>query len=284
MQGCVGSIDRIEFPISACLSDRDNAPHIEVDAEEQGGATWETQHFDISRDTAGNSSAAGCRRAMRDSSNAKPLCSACRWVYNRWTNPQQRIPAMPSEQPMSTQPQSDLSQSGSWDYEAYAAIPNDGKRHEVIGGVHFVNPAPNLYHQELSRRIQYQLYSAIELTDLGVVINAPVDVQLGTHDIVQPDLVVITRGRQQIMTPAKVRGAPDLLIEILSPSNPGHDLVTKRQTYLQHGVPEYWIVSPDDNVVFQLILAGGKYLETRHQQSITMHVPPNVTVDLTKVW
>ena len=180
---------------------------------------------------------------------------------------------------MSTQPR-----SGLWDYEAYAAIPNDGKRHEVIAGVHIMNPAPNLYHQELSRRIQFQLYSAIELKDLGVVINAPVDVQLGTHDIVQPDLVVITKDRRQIMTPTKVKGTPDLIVEILSPSNSNHDLITKRQTYLQHGIPEYWIVSPDDHEVLQLILIDEVYEEQRHQDSITMHVPPKPTVDLTRVW
>ena len=62
-----------------------------------------------------------------------------------------------------------------WDYAAYAAIPSDGKRHEIIDGEHFVTPAPNLYHQEVSRHIQFQLYSQIELTGLGQVIDAPVD-------------------------------------------------------------------------------------------------------------
>lgn len=72
-----------------------------------------------------------------------------------------------------------------WDYAAYAAIPPDGKRHEIIDGDHFVNPVPNLYHQEVSRHIQFQLYTQIELADLGKVINAPVDLQLSDHDIVQ---------------------------------------------------------------------------------------------------
>ena len=147
-----------------------------------------------------------------------------------------------------------------------------------------MNPAPNLHHQQISRRIQFQLYSQIELKDLGVVINAPVDVQLSDRDIVQPDLVIVTRQRQHIMTPIKVKGIPDLLIEIPSPSNPDHDLKTKRRVYEQRGVPEYWIVLPEEHSVLQLILSDGKYSEQEASESITMAVAPHVTVDLRKVW
>ena len=147
-----------------------------------------------------------------------------------------------------------------------------------------MNPAPNLYHQEISRRIQFQLYSAIEIPELGVVIDAPVDVQLSDHNIVQPDLVVITKQRRYIMTPTKVKGIPDLLIEILSPSNPTHDLITKRQAYLECEVPEYWIVFPDEHKVLQLTLVNGEYQEWEASDSITMVMPPHTRVDLTKVW
>ncbi len=70
-------------------------------------------------------------------------------------------------------------------YEDYVCYPDDGKRHEIIDGDHSMNAAPSTYHQFVSRRIQFQLYSQIELTDRGSVINAPVDVQLSPHDIVQ---------------------------------------------------------------------------------------------------
>lgn len=181
---------------------------------------------------------------------------------------------------MSTEP----STPSGWNYEAYAAIPYDGRRHEIINGDHFVNPAPNLYHQEISRRIQFQLYQAIETKELGVVIDAPVDVQLSEHDIVQPDLVVITKSRRHIMTPTKVKGIPELLVEILSPSNPDHDLKTKREMYQRVGVPGYWIVFPEEHQVLQLVLVDNQYQEQTHQDAITMTVPPNVPVDLTKVW
>ncbi|MFC1759037.1 Uma2 family endonuclease [Planctomycetota bacterium] len=171
-----------------------------------------------------------------------------------------------------------------WDYEAYAAIPYDGKRHEIIDGDHFVNPAPNIYHQQVSRRIQFQLYEEIELKELGVVIDAPVDVQLTDHDIMQPDLVIVTKPRFHIMTPTKVKGTPDLLVEILSPSNRDHDLKTKRQAYERCGVPEYWIVFPQEHEVLQLVLVDGVFQEQVRTKSITMSVQPGTSVDLLRVW
>ena len=171
-----------------------------------------------------------------------------------------------------------------WTYEAYAEIPYDGKRHEIIDGDHYVNPAPNLYHQEVSRHLQFQLYTAIELQELGVVIDAPVDVELSDHDIVQPDLVIIRKANRHIMTPTRVKGIPDLLVEILSPSNPKHDLQTKRIAYERCGVPEYWIVQPDDHKILQLTLVDGKYAEQFHTDSISFDIPPIFSVDLRKVW
>ena len=171
-----------------------------------------------------------------------------------------------------------------WDYAAYAAIPPDGKRHEIIAGEHVVNPAPSLYHQQISRHIQFQLYSQIELTGLGQVIDAPVDLQLSECDIVQPDLVIVTLERKQIMTPTKIKGVPDLVVEILSPGNPDQDLKTKRQLYESVGLLEYWIVQPDDHQVLQLVLVEGRYTESIETKSITMKVAPQATVDLTRVW
>lgn len=147
-----------------------------------------------------------------------------------------------------------------------------------------MNPAPNLYHQEVSRHIQFQLYTQIELTELGKVMNSPVDLQLSEHDIVQPDLVVVTRQRKHILTPTKIKGVPDLVIEILSPSNSDHDLKTKRNLYQAAGIPEYWIVFPDEHKILQLILVDGTYTESYSEKSITMKVPPHANVDLQRVW
>lgn len=168
-------------------------------------------------------------------------------------------------------------------YSQYVAFPDDGQRHEIIDGVHTVNPAPNTYHQAISRRIQFQLYSAIELHRLGEVINSPVDVQLSPHDILQPDLVVVLV-QNRIITPTKVKGVPDLVVEILSPSSIEHDGVLKRRLYESVGVPEYWIVDPFEHTLLQLTLSADRYQEQTHSDSVTTTFPPHVTVDLRAVW
>ena len=86
------------------------------------------------------------------------------------------------------------------------------------------------------------------------------------------------------MTPTKIKGTPDLLVEILSPSNPDHDLKTKRKLYEESGVPEYWIVFPEEHQVLQLVLVDGQYVESTESESTTMKTAPNATVDLTRVW
>jgi Uma2 family endonuclease len=168
-------------------------------------------------------------------------------------------------------------------YEDYVGFPNDGKRHEIIGGDHYVNPAPSTYHQYVSRRLQFQLYSAIERADLGSVIYAPVDVQLTEHDIVQPDLVVVLKDNR-IITPTKVKGTPDHLIEIVSPSTETNDRGLKRSLYERSGVPEYWIVDPLEHTVSRLVLTDGKYAEQTVGDRLAVSYLPNVAVDLREVW
>lgn len=168
-------------------------------------------------------------------------------------------------------------------YEDYVDFPDDGNRHEVIDGEHFMSPAPSLYHQRISGRIQFQLYQAIELQGLGEVLYAPVDVELNDNDIVQPDLVVVLAGNR-IQTPIKIKGTPDLLIEILSQSTRENDLGRKRERYELAGVPEYWIVDPDEHTVEQLILTDGKFVARDHDQVVKLSIVPDVAVDFEKVW
>ncbi len=168
-------------------------------------------------------------------------------------------------------------------YQDYVCFPDDGKRHEIIDGDHFVNPAPSTYHQAVSRRIQFQLYTKIELTGLGCVVNAPVDVQLSDTDIVQPDLVVVL-AQNRIITPSKVKGSPEHLIEILSPSTESNDQTLKRSLYERVGVGEYWIVDPFDHSLLQLVLTDGKYVERPHENVVAVTYLPDVSVDLDAVW
>ncbi|MFO1062812.1 MAG: Uma2 family endonuclease [Pirellulales bacterium] len=130
-----------------------------------------------------------------------------------------------------------MNASALWNYAAYAEIPQDGLRHEIIGSEHYVNPAPNTYHQQISRRIQFQLYDQLELTGVAQVFDAPVDLELSDGDIVQPDLVVISRAKYSMITLSKIVGVHDLIVEIVSPSNKDHDLRIKRGLYERMEVP-----------------------------------------------
>ena len=169
-------------------------------------------------------------------------------------------------------------------YEDYAQIPEDGCQHEIIDGEHYVNPAPSTYHQAVSRRIQFLLYAQIELTQRGVVINAPYDVQLFAHDILQPDIVVVLNARQHIITPSRIQGTPDLVIEILSMSSESRDRKLKRARYQKAGVPEFWIVDPFEHKIEQLVLRDGTYVLLPRTDVLQLTILDGVSVPLDEVW
>lgn len=169
-------------------------------------------------------------------------------------------------------------------YRDYIGFADDGNRHEIINGGHVMNPAPSVYHQTVSRRIQFQLYSQIELGNLGIVADAPIDVELTPHDIVQPDLVIVLEGRK-IITPTKVKGVPDHVVEILSPSSDHSDRVLKFDLYERVGIPEYWIVDPFEHEVQQCLLGPSGYQRTVHSKSICCdYLNGEIKVDLLAVW
>lgn len=170
-------------------------------------------------------------------------------------------------------------------YKDYVQIPDDGQRHEIIDGEDYVSPAPETYHQRLSGLILHQLMTQIEDRGLGAVYHAPIDIQLSDFDIVQPDLVVVLASRRFIITPKKIKGPPDLVVEILSPSTGSRDQREKLDLYQRAGVPEYWIVDPDEHTVEQRVLKSGKYeLVGRHSEAVDFRGLPGVRVDLKRVW
>ena len=129
-----------------------------------------------------------------------------------------------------------------WTYEDYCKIPEDGKRHEIINGIHHVSPAPFVPHQRILGRLFKSLYDHVEKHQVGEVFVAPVDVLLSPNDVVQPDILYISNDRASILSDKNAQGAPDLIIEILSNSTRRHDEVTKLELYERFGVLEYWIV------------------------------------------
>ncbi len=132
----------------------------------------------------------------------------------------------------------------SYTYEDYARLP-EGAPYQLIGGELIMVPAPLPYHQKVSKRLEYLLYEYAELKQkLGEVYYAPIDVYLNEEETYQPDIVFISKERIWIIKEDKIEGAPDMVIEILSPSTAYYDLVHKKDVYARHGVKEYWIVDP----------------------------------------
>ena len=167
-------------------------------------------------------------------------------------------------------------------YAEHRLYPEDGRRHETIHGDHYVSPAPSTNHQDASRHIQFSLYQQIEMTGRGKVFDAPVDVQLTETDIVQPDIVVVLREHRRIVLPSRIRGIPDLVVEILSPSTADHDTTLKRALYERVGVPEYWIVDQDEQAITRYQLRGDHYGDgVRLTETIAFD---EANVDLSRVW
>ena len=128
-------------------------------------------------------------------------------------------------------------------YEDYCAAPADN-RYELLDGELIMVPAPNTRHQRVNAEIYAQLRQFIKERSLGTLLYAPCDVLLSDTVVVQPDLLFVSREREHTITAENVRGAPDLVIEILSPSTSDKDRGIKREIYGRHGVTEYWLVDP----------------------------------------
>ena len=143
-------------------------------------------------------------------------------------------------------------------YEDYASLPDD-ERCELIDGELIPMPSPSVFHQLLIFSIGVPLREFVKSLSLGEVVPSPIDVILSATNVVQPDLIFVSSARAHIITEDNIRGAPDLLVEILSPSTAACDRTTKRNLYASHGVPEYWLVDPYAKTIIVLILGANGY-------------------------
>ena len=130
-------------------------------------------------------------------------------------------------------------------YADFLHFPGDGRRHEIVDGEHYVTPSPTTKHQSITSKLTVKLGSYLERHPLGALFVAPFDVVFSDVDVVEPDLLYISRERAGVLTDKHVRGAPDLVVEILSPDTRKTDEVTKRKLYERFGVRESWIVDPE---------------------------------------
>ena len=138
-------------------------------------------------------------------------------------------------------------------YQDYADLEGD-ERYELMDGELMLVVSPNEDHQTVSLRLASRMLSFVEDNDLGRVFHAPYDVLFTDTDVVQPDLLFVSKERYHIRTPANIQGAPDLAVEILSPSSSRRDWHDKRELYTRHGVREYWIIDPTNRIVSVLQL------------------------------
>jgi Uma2 family endonuclease len=129
-------------------------------------------------------------------------------------------------------------------------LPDDGNRYEAIEGELYVTAAPTLRHQRISRRLFLALHEMLGDPGHGEIFYAPTGVEFpATEEGVQPDLVFVSNERRGTLADSWIRGAPDLVVEILSPATSRRDRGVKRKLYERQGVAQYWIVDPDSETV-----------------------------------
>jgi Uma2 family endonuclease len=140
-------------------------------------------------------------------------------------------------------------------YQDLCELPYDGKRYEIIQGDLIVTAAPRILHQRVVTRLSHHLQTFVEGNDLGHVFVAPVDVVFSEFDVVEPDIIYISKQRAAILTENNVQGAPDLVVEVLSEWTAKIDRTAKLKLYAKYGVAEYWLL--DTRPVSADIYRGG---------------------------
>ena len=143
-------------------------------------------------------------------------------------------------------------------FQDYLKTPGD-VRYELIDGELVFMPSPKEIHQRLLGKLIVALYGYEIRRSSGYVYIAPFDVVLSDTVVLQPDLLYISNERSHIITDANVQGAPDLVVEIISPSDPNRDKIRKRAIYARHSVGEYWLVDPYVRNITVLMLDGDGY-------------------------
>jgi Uma2 family endonuclease len=170
-------------------------------------------------------------------------------------------------------------------YGDLLALPDDGKRHELIDGVHYVMTTPALRHQRVAARVGISMTTFVDAHGLGEVFFLPVDILLSPYDVVEPDLLFVSAERVHLLQERNISGPPDLVGEVLSPSTRRKDRVLKRRLYERAGVREYWIMDPVQNVirVHRLEPAGygeGQELSAAACDSLTTPLLPGWSLPL----
>ena len=175
-------------------------------------------------------------------------------------------------------------------YDDYVLFPEDGKRHELIDGEHFVTPSPNTKHQTIAINLAGMIWSRLQQQPIGRVFTAPFDVVFSDFDVVEPDLLYLSTGRAAtVLTSKHARGAPDLAVEIGSKGTRKRDETIKRRLYERFGVSEYWVIDPELDAIKVYRLVGEHYertaeLSLENGDVLTTPLLPGFDLPLAKIF
>ena len=175
-------------------------------------------------------------------------------------------------------------------YDDYVLFPEDGMRHELIDGEHYVTPTPKRKHQAILMNLSGMIWSYLQQHPIGRVFSAPFDVILSHFDVVEPDLLYLSRERMaEIETSPWVKGAPNLVVEIGSESTKKCDETITLRLYERFGVSEYWLVDPWGDVVTVYRSADGRFeraaeLSRQNGDSLSTPLLPGLELPLAKIF
>jgi Uma2 family endonuclease len=175
-------------------------------------------------------------------------------------------------------------------YDDFVLFPDDGKRHELIDGEHYVTPSPSRKHQAIAWNLTVMIGTYLESNPVGRAFTAPFDVIFSDFDVVEPDLLYISKARlDEILTTKHVRGAPNLVVEIASPSTRTRDESLKRKLYERSGVEEYWVIDPGRNTIAVYRLTGAVFvralqLDGARNDTLTTPLLPYLEMPLHRVF
>ena len=171
-------------------------------------------------------------------------------------------------------------------YEHYLNTPDD-ERWELLKGALTRRPTPNTAHQRTLGNLAVALFNFVEEKGLGDVVFAPFDVVLSRNNVLQPDLLFVSREQQSIITAANIQGAPALVVEVVSPSTLTRDRELKRRIYAEHSVSEYWLVDPDARTISVMSLQDKDFREVGNYgvgEVLSSPTLEGLVLDLTRIF
>ena len=168
-------------------------------------------------------------------------------------------------------------------YDEYYVLPDDGKWYEVLDGVLSIRPTPNLKHALVHQNLLFEMHDFAKKSRLGAV-YLPLDVVLSETNVVQPDIIFVSNERKHILTEACVRGAPDLLVEVVFEATRERDEVTKLSLYERFGVEEYWIIDAELETARIYRRRGAKFEEQTTMTGFATPLLPGFEISLAEIF